>query len=93
MRSTVAIGVGSVLLIILPTAGAIGGAFLGHDYARPREPVCGLFVFAYLPFVVIAAALGLTIGVAIGFGSALTLIRWANRGWVEVDVDPVLDRE
>jgi hypothetical protein len=87
MRSKLAIGIGSVLLIVLPAAGTIGGAFLGHDYASPKEPVCGLFVFPYMLLVGVGATLGLAIGATVGYVAALGLIRWSNRGWVDDDLD------
>jgi hypothetical protein len=93
MRRNLSLGIGSLLLIALPLAGAVVGAILGHVHARPTEPVCGNFVSAYIPFVAVAAFLGFAIAVAMGCGGALALIRWANRSWVEVDTGQEFSRE
>jgi hypothetical protein len=79
MRKNFALAVSTLLLIVLPAGGVVGGGYAGAEYAKPVGPVCGIYVFPFMMSVGFAALLGLIVGIGTGWMCTLGAIRWANR--------------
>ena len=78
-RGRVAIGVATVLLILLPLAGAAGGLNAGFQWLT-SEPRAGGLAAVLVGLVAFSAggALGFAAGVGVGWLIARGLFRWAN---------------
>ena len=89
MRGKVAVGLSTVLLILLPAGGVVGGGYVAFERTKPEGMDCGLFVLPQLMMTGLGALAGLAAGVGVGWVLALGLIRWANRcGLGEIRDDP-----
>jgi hypothetical protein len=89
MRKYFALALSTLLLIVLPASGLIGGGYLAWEWGKPDGMDCGLFVFPLLMVTGIGALLGLAVGIGIGWVIVLGVIRWANRcGFGEVPYEP-----
>jgi hypothetical protein len=91
MRARLALGVSTLLLILLPAGGMVGGGYGGYRWANPTGLDCGLVVFPLLLVTVLGALLGLAVGLATAWLSIFGLARWANRGGLaDIRDDPPL---
>ena len=83
MRGKVAVGLSTLLLILLPAGGFIVGGYATGGWPEPDGPVCGLYVFPAMieagATALAGAVVGLAAGLGVGWVLTLGLFRWANR--------------
>ena len=79
LRSNLAIGLSTSLLVALPFIGAFAGWYLSSIQVRPTGQTCGMYGWIVLSTVSVGTLLGVAAGIGAGWLATLMLIRWANR--------------
>jgi hypothetical protein len=78
VRTSMAIGAATALLIVLPATGLVGGSYAGLQWAKPAGSVCGMYAWISLLAIGTGALSGLAVGAGVAWVAVRLVFRWAN---------------